>query len=58
VVTVTQVMSRLNVSRSTVHHWIDEMELPALKIGRVTRIPVAALEVFLAAHQLNGGPPL
>ena len=43
---------RLNVSARTIWAWIASGRLRAIKLGpRTTRIPVAALEAFLADAQ-------
>jgi excisionase family DNA binding protein len=39
---------RLGVGRTTIYKLIRSGDLPIVKIGRLTRIPVAALDEFIA----------
>lgn len=39
---------KLNVSRSTVYRLVGAGHLPAIKIGRATRISASAVEQFIA----------
>ena len=41
----------LGVSKRTVLRWIERGDLPAFRIGSVTRIELAAFERFLAQHR-------
>lgn len=44
----------LGVSLRTVHNWIRHRQLPAKKVGRVTLIPLDALQQWL--NKLGGSP--
>ena len=46
---VKDVADRLDVSKMTVHRLIKAGELPALRVGRVFRIPEAEFERYYAA---------
>ncbi|MFI0191883.1 helix-turn-helix domain-containing protein [Streptomyces sp. NPDC017082] len=48
--TVTEVMARLRVSRSTVYDLIRTRQLPSVTIGRCRRIPASALGDFIAGQ--------
>lgn len=50
--TVPQVMARLNVGRSTVYDLIRSRRLPSLTIGRARRVPSSAIRDFIR-HQLT-----
>lgn len=41
--TITEVADRFRVSEQTVHRWIDTGVLPAIQIGRIKRVPFAAV---------------
>ncbi len=45
--TVAEAAGRLRVNERTIRRWIDAGELPAVRRGRVIRIPAAALEPIL-----------
>ena len=51
--TPEQVADWLQVHRGTVYRWIDEGKLPALKVGRVYRIPRD--EVLAMVKRQGGG---
>ena len=44
--TVDDVVDVFKVSRATVHKWINSKDLPALKVGMVTRIYAEDLRKF------------
>ncbi|WP_329395344.1 helix-turn-helix domain-containing protein [Streptomyces lydicus] len=46
--TVTEVMARLRLGRSTVYDLIRSHRLASITIGRSRRIPVAAVRAFVA----------
>ncbi|MFH9226550.1 helix-turn-helix domain-containing protein [Streptomyces lydicus] len=46
--TVTEVMARLRLGRSTVYDLIRSHRLTSITIGRSRRIPVAAVREFVA----------
>lgn len=47
--TVDQVAARWRVDRKTVYGMVSRGELAARRLGRVIRIPLAAVEAFEAA---------
>lgn len=49
VLDVNEVAALLGVGRSFVYHLINTGQLPIVKLGRLTRIPKAAIEDFVAA---------
>ena len=51
--TVPDVMERMQVSRHMVYQLIRSRRLPSVTIGRCRRIPVAALAAYLSS--LTGG---
>jgi excisionase family DNA binding protein len=48
--TVPEVAEALQVSQRTVFRWMSEGWLPAIRVGKVTRIRQSDLEAFLQAH--------
>ena len=50
--TVGQVMARLQVPKHIVYHLIRSRRLRSVRIGRCRRIPTAALAAYL--RELNG----
>jgi len=42
-----EVMERLGISQTTIYRWLESGQLPAVKIGKLWRIPVDALEELL-----------
>lgn len=51
--TVTEVAEMIRVSRMTVYRWVQNGDLPAVRVGRSVRVPEQAVDVFLqqsAAH--------
>jgi excisionase family DNA binding protein len=46
--TVTEAVDRLAIGRSLVYQLVLSGELPSVKIGRARRVPVAAVEGFVA----------
>jgi excisionase family DNA binding protein len=47
--------ARLAVSRATLYRMIQRRELPTVHIGSAVRIPVSALERWLAAQSGSSG---
>ena len=45
--TPEEVAARYKVTRQAIYKWISEGRLRAIKLGRSTRIPVAALQEFI-----------
>ncbi len=58
VVNVRQAAQLLQCSRSLLYELIRAGELPTVKIGRLTRIPVSALHGFVERGGLSEGPPV
>ncbi len=48
----------LGVSKRTVLRWIERGDLPAFRIGSVTRIEIAEFERFLTLHCTAGQNPM
>lgn len=46
--TVAEAASRLEISRSHLYGWVMTGRLSSVRLGRSRRIPVAALERFIA----------
>ncbi len=46
--TVQQCCERLNIPRSAVYLLLMSKQLSSIKIGRLRRVPVAAVEAFIA----------
>ncbi|WP_430791327.1 helix-turn-helix domain-containing protein [Actinoplanes sp. G11-F43] len=53
--TVTQVMARLQVSRHTVYQLIRTRRLRSVLIGRCRRIPAVALAAYLREIGMDAG---
>ena len=45
--TPEEIAARYKVTRQAVYKWIAEGKLRAVKLGRATRVPAAALEEFI-----------
>jgi excisionase family DNA binding protein len=56
-VTVAEAARRLSISRATVYVKLASGELSSVAIGRARRVPVAALEAFVARllSEASGG---
>lgn len=52
--TVPQVMARLQIGRHTVYHLIRTHALASVRIGRCRRIPATALDDFLTTLTEQG----
>jgi excisionase family DNA binding protein len=50
--TLSEVRSRLKVSRATLWRWINEKGLTAFRVGHVTRIRESDLQKFLSSHEI------
>lgn len=46
--TVEQVAKRLYVGRSTAYNMVNSGEIPAIRFGRLIRVPVSALDQYLS----------
>ena len=46
--TVEQVAKRLYVGRSTAYNMVNSGEIPAVRFGRLIRVPVSALDQYLS----------
>ncbi len=54
--TIAEVCERLRLDRRTVYRLIERGELRAKRIGRVWRVPMAALLEYLAANGNHDTP--
>ncbi len=45
--TVSETANHLRVSQTIIYRWVREGKLPAVRAGRVVRIPEGGLEIFL-----------
>jgi len=45
-----EVQEMLGISQTTVYRWLESGRLPAVKIGKLWRIPADALEELLSAE--------
>jgi excisionase family DNA binding protein len=54
--TVKEVSARLCVPVRTVHRWVQDGHLPALRIAKTTRIPASVVEALLAPVMTTGNP--
>jgi excisionase family DNA binding protein len=54
-----QVAALLNISRALAYRWMQDGTLPALRapVGRVVRVPRAALEAWIKEHTRRAGEP-
>jgi excisionase family DNA binding protein len=52
--TVSEAAARLQVSAKTIRRLIERGDLPALRIGRLVRIPEESFERFLKDRRTNG----
>ena len=50
----TEAAAQLSISRSLLYELLRDGTIPAVRIGRATRIPTAALEDFVASR-VEGG---
>lgn len=48
--TVSQVAQQMAVSHPTVLRWVRSGDLPAIRVGRIVRIPTDAFDAFIAAR--------
>jgi excisionase family DNA binding protein len=48
--TVPEVAAMLGCGRTLVYDLIGSRELPVVKVGRLTRVPVAAVDAFVSRH--------
>jgi excisionase family DNA binding protein len=51
--TVPEVAAMLGCGRTLVYDLIGARELPVVKVGRLTRVPVAAVDAFVSRHLTN-----
>jgi len=54
-ITVEQAAERLGISRSAAYRCVQLGQIPALRLGRFWRVPVARLEAMLSADPTLGG---
>jgi excisionase family DNA binding protein len=52
--TVSEVCDFLRCGKTRVYGLLDAGELPCLRVGRLIRIPVAAVQAFVDAHLTTG----
>jgi excisionase family DNA binding protein len=52
-VAVAQVAEMLSITRREIYYMIEAGELPAIKIGRAVRIPLDALEQWIADKEVE-----
>jgi excisionase family DNA binding protein len=52
--TVTEVARRLSLGRATTYQLVRRGELPSVRVGRAVRVPVHALEAWIAARTTGG----
>ncbi|MER3399506.1 MAG: hypothetical protein C4316_13445 [Chloroflexota bacterium] len=52
--TVLEVARRLRISRSLAYLLVVRGEIPAIRIGKLIRVPADALEAWIAAHTRGG----
>ncbi len=55
--TVREVASMLGCGRTLVYDLISARELPVVKVGRLTRVPVEAVDHFIRGHVRDPGSP-
>ena len=55
--TVPEVAAALGCGRTLVYDLIGARQLPVVKIGRLTRIPIAAVDDFVNRHVTERGSP-
>ncbi len=55
--TVPEVALMLGCGRTLVYELIGSRQLPVVKIGRLTRVPVAAVDAFVDSHVTNTTSP-
>ncbi len=55
--TVREVASMLGCGRTLVYDLIGARELPVVKVGRLTRVPIEAVDHFIRRHVRDAGPP-
>ena len=53
ILTIDEVMELLSVTRFTVHKWIKEGKLRAVRIGRELRVTKEYLEEFLESNTVD-----
>ncbi len=59
--TVLEVADMLGCGRTLVYDLIGSRQLPVVKVGRLTRVPVAAVDAFVSQHltrTVSFSPPL
>ncbi len=54
--TVPEVAQMLGCGRTLVYDLIGSRQLPVVKIGRLTRVPVAAIDDFVTSHVATTRP--
>ena len=55
--TVLEVADMLGCGRTLVYDLIGSRQLPVVKVGRLTRVPVVAVDDFVSKHVTNTASP-
>lgn len=57
--TVTEAAERLSLGRATTYQLVRRGAIPSVRVGRVVRVPVRALDAWVEAQTAGGcvGPP-
>lgn len=55
--TVAEAARYLKVSEPTIWRWVRDGKLPSVKVGRLRRIPLAALDGLARGAALHSGQP-
>ncbi len=53
--TVPEAARRLSLGRTTAYQLIRRGELPSIRVGRAVRVPVHALDAWVATHTCGPG---
>jgi excisionase family DNA binding protein len=53
--TVTEAAQKLGIGRAHLYRYVMSGELPSIKLGRLRRIPLVALDEFVRRHLIAGG---
>lgn len=55
--TVTEAARRLALGRATTYQLVRRGEIPSIRVGRAVRVPVHALDAWIAARTTGGEMP-
>ena len=53
--TIPEAMEVVKVAQRTLYRWIENGQLPIIKIDKVTRIDAKDLEEFMQSHKIRRG---